>query len=255
VVLLHGFLGSGRNLRTLAQRLGELAPHLQILVLDLPGHGQSPPLPAGPITLEALARDVLATARAESLPSPFALVGHSLGGRVALAAARLAPDLLRGVTLLDIGPGRIDPATSETRKVLETLLAAPAEARDRRELRSFFIERGLSPGLSDWLLINLAAAPGRVHWAIDRAALARLHDQSMAEDLWDVVEAGRTPVRLIRGARSSYVKDSEAARLAAAGVPVTDLPEAGHFVHVDALPALLELLATDPALAEDAGQT
>ena len=67
-------------------------------------------------------------------------MGHSLGGRVALAAARRAPESVTDVTLLDIGPGPLDPATSETRRVLQVLLAAPAEARDRRELRPFFID-------------------------------------------------------------------------------------------------------------------
>jgi pimeloyl-ACP methyl ester carboxylesterase len=65
----------------------------------------------------------------------------------------------------------------------------------------------------------------------------------MAEDLWDVIVAGTPPVRLIRGGRSGYVTTAEAQRLEDAGVPVTVLPEAGHFVHVDALEALLDELA------------
>jgi esterase len=121
------------------------------------------------------------------------------------------------------------------------LLAAPAEARDRRELRPFFIERGLSPALSDWLLMNLATEAGRVRWAIDREALARLHDRSMAEELWDVIDDGRVPVRLIKGGRSRYVPEADAVRLAKAGLRVDTLPEAGHFVHVDALDALVDL--------------
>jgi esterase len=242
VVLLHGFLGSGRNLRTMAQRWSERAPGLQILVPDLRGHGQSPPLPADGAPLADLAGDVLATAEAQHLPTPFSVVGHSLGGRVALAAARRAPALISEVTLLDIGPGRIAPATSETRRVLDVLREAPAEASDRRGLRAFFIERGLSPALSDWLLMNLHTTPGRVHWAIDREALAGLHDRSMAEDLWPVIEAHEIPVRLIYGGRSKYVPPAELARLQAAGVPVAVLPDAGHFVHVDALPELLDEL-------------
>ena len=196
-----------------------------------------------------MAADVLATAAALDLPAPFRLVGHSLGGRVALAAARLAPAQVSEVVLLDIAPGPIDPLRSESRAVLDVLLAAPAEAADRRELRAFFIGRGLSPALSDWLLMNLANEAGRVRWRIDRAALDRFHASSMIEDLWDVVRAHEVPLRCIRGGRSGYVSDTEAARLRAAGCPVATLADAGHFVHVDALPALLEQLTAgaDPS--------
>src|ERR1700754_1245749 len=96
VVLLHGFLGSGKNLRTLAQRWLERAPDHQFVLPDLRGHGLSPPLPAQ-ADLYTLARDVLATARAAEVVEPFTIVGHSLGGRVALAAAALHPDRLQQV--------------------------------------------------------------------------------------------------------------------------------------------------------------
>jgi esterase len=249
VILLHGFLGSGRNLRTLAQRWQQRQPEHRFLLPDLRGHGVSPPLPAGdaPVTLEDLAADVLATARHHDLRAPFHLVGHSLGGRVALAAARIDPGAISEITLLDIGPGPIDPAFSESRRVLDMLIAAPAEAADRRELRAFFVGRGLSVPLADWLLMNLDNAGGRVRWRIDRAALDRLHGKSMTEDLWDVVGRHEIPISCIRGGRSRYVSDAEATRLRAAGCPTTTLPDAGHFVHVDALPALLDLLTGEVA--------
>ena len=243
-VLLHGFLGSGPNLRTLAQRWQEREPHLRLLIPDLRGHGRSPPLPETDTgaTLALLAADVLAAARAADLPAPFRLVGHSLGGRVALAAARIAPASITDVVLLDIAPGPIDPTVSESRRVLEVLLAAPPAAANRRELRAFLIARGLSLALADWLLMNLATEPGRVHWAIDRQALERFHDQSMREDLWDVIAAHQVPVRCIRGARSRYVTDADLARLEAEGCRTDTLADAGHFIHVEALPALLDLL-------------
>jgi esterase len=239
-VLLHGFLGSGKNLRTLAQRWSAVAPERTLLLPDLRGHGESPPLSAG-ADLDSLAADVLDAAA--GLPSPLSMVGHSLGGRVALAAARRAPGRVADVVLLDIGPGPMDPARSDTRRVLEILLGAPDEAADRRELRAHFVAQGLTPGLADWLLMNLRADQGRLHWRIDRRALAALHDRSMYEDLWPVVEAAPMPIRCIRGGRSSYVPAQEAERLAASGCRVDTLADAGHYVHVDALDALVALLA------------
>ncbi|HVQ77182.1 MAG TPA: alpha/beta fold hydrolase, partial [Candidatus Binatia bacterium] len=93
VLLLHGFLGSGRNLGGLARRLAAGDPGLSVITLDLTGHGSSPPLPSGAhaapggADLAMLAGDVLATADALGLRAPVPIVGHSLGGRVALRAA------------------------------------------------------------------------------------------------------------------------------------------------------------------------
>src|SRR5947209_6440758 len=85
VILLHGFLGSGRNLSSLARTWSQADPSRAFLMTDLTGHGVSPPLPPG-ATLETLARDVLDTAAAEGLRESLTVVGHSMGGRVALQA-------------------------------------------------------------------------------------------------------------------------------------------------------------------------
>jgi esterase len=242
VVLMHGFLGSGKNVRSLAQRWIAQRPDQRILVPDLPGHGNSPPLPPG-ADLARLADEVLATAASVALAAPVALVGHSLGGRVALAAAAVAPARVSELILLDIAPGPIDPGRTGTAEVLEVLLAAPAETPDRRTMRDFLLGRGLGPALADWLLMNLEpVAGGSYRWRIDRPALAAFHDRFNRSDLWPVVEARRLPIRCIRGGRSRQVSDADAARFQAAGCPVDTIPEASHYLHVDALDALVRLL-------------
>jgi pimeloyl-ACP methyl ester carboxylesterase len=240
-VLLHGFLGSGTNLRPLAVRWAERAPDRRFLLPDLVGHGTSPPLPPDP-ELDGAARAVLETAARAGVGPRLTLVGHSMGGRVALAAARVAPAALEEVVLLDIAPGPIDQRRAPTRGVLEALLAAPDTAPDRRTMREALLGRGLSPGLSDWLVMNVEPRGDGVAWRIDRRALEGLHDRFSSEDLWPIVESRPVPMRAIRGGRSGYVSDADAARLRAAGCPVETLPEAGHYVHVDALDALVELL-------------
>jgi esterase len=239
--LLHGFLGSGKNLRALAQRWPALQPDRRILVPDLPGHGASPPL-SPQDDPSALASDVLAAAASASLPEPFALVGHSLGGRVALAAAALAPGRLSEVVLLDIAPGPIDPALTGSARVLEILQAAPDQTPDRRTMRDFLLGRGLSQPTTDWLLMNLDSAEGAYRWRIDRAALAAFHDRFNRQDLWPIVEARPLPIRCIRGGRSRHVSDADADRLRAAGCQVDTLADAGHDLHAEALDPLLALL-------------
>lgn len=242
-ILLHGFLGSGKNLRTLAQKWLQRDERQCFLLPDLLGHGESPALPAN-ATLNTMAAAVLQTAADAGIPFPVQIVGHSLGGRIALACARVAPERVADVVLLDIGPGPIDPQKSESRHVLDVMLRAPAESTDRREMRAFFLSQGISPALSDWILMNLRQDDGLYRWRIDRRALDALHSTFTAEDLWPVIEAQEVPVHCAVGERSSYVPHAEAQRLRELGCDVHVLANAGHYIHVDALEPLLAWLVS-----------
>jgi esterase len=232
LVLLHGFLGSSRNLATLARELSERDPSLSLVALDLTGHGASPPLPVGADTA-ALARDVFVTADALGLRRPLRLVGHSLGGRVALRACLLDPAAVAHVTLLDIAPSPLDDE-GETTRVVEALAGAPEAGAAREIFRDHFRKAGLSRDLTEWLLLNLIRDGGSFRWRIDRTALAGLHPRIRAENLWPAVEGShRYTLHCIRGGLSDYVSDDDARRLRAAGCPVDTVEGAGHFLHVE----------------------
>jgi esterase len=232
LVLLHGFLGSSRNLATLVRELSGRDTSLTLVVLDLTGHGASPPLPAGADTA-TLARDVFETAGRLGLPRPLRLVGHSLGGRAALRACLLDPAAVAHVTLLDIGPSSLRDQ-GETARVVEALVGAPEAGANRDIFRDYFRKAGMSRDLTEWLLLNLIRDGGSYRWRIDRAALAALHPRIRAENLWPAVDGPRPySLHCIRGGLSDYVSDDDARRLRAAGCPVDTVEEAGHFLHVE----------------------
>jgi pimeloyl-ACP methyl ester carboxylesterase len=248
-LLLHGFLGSARNLGGLARRLAAADRGRSVVALDLTGHGASPELPAG-ADLATLAGDVLATSRALDLRAPLSVVGHSLGGRIALRAAALSPERIAHVALLDIGPSPI-PVNAETARAVSLLIQAPPRAT-REGFRTHFRAGGLADPIIEWLLTNLVAADGQHRWSIDRAALAALHARTSAEDLWPVAEAPRPwTLACIRGGRSGYVSDIDVPRLVAAGSRVITVEGAGHFLHVErpaeVLAALHEGLGACPS--------
>jgi pimeloyl-ACP methyl ester carboxylesterase len=247
LILLHGFLGSARNLAALGGLLVAGDPRLTVWALDLPGHGASPPLPPA-ADLATTASAVLATARALGLPGPLAIVGHSLGGRVALSAGRVEPAALSEIVLLDISPGPFRPETSEMAGVVPALLAAPERGPTREAFRQPLRAAGLSETLCDWLLTNLGPEAGGYRWRIDRPALAAFIGRANAEDLWGAVEDARPyRVRAIRGGRSPYLPDADIRRLVAGGCPVQTLAGAGHLLHVERPRELADqLLATSP---------
>lgn len=82
VVFLHGLLGSGNNLRTLAKRIQQKHNHIAPLLLDLRGHGQSPSGEGSsdPTTLNCCAKDVINTVQELGLrgggKSPVCVIGH-----------------------------------------------------------------------------------------------------------------------------------------------------------------------------------
>jgi len=231
LVLLHGFLGSARNLGTLARTLAERDPALGIVALDLTGHGASPPLPAGADTA-TLAADVLATAHALDVARPFAVVGHSLGGRVALRAAGLEPSALTSVTLLDIAPGPL--RDSGVAAIVEALRRAPDRLPTRGRARAHLVDAGVPAAIAEWLTLNLEPADGGYRWRIDRDALAALHARVAGEDLWPAVEGRHAyRVRCIRAARSGYVSEPDARRLEAADCPVATIRDTDHFLHIE----------------------
>ena len=244
VLLLHGFLGSGRNLTSLAQRLSEARSDLTIISADLPGHGTSPPMQP-PYDLRALVEPVVAFA--DALPAPLAIVGHSMGGRVGVEAANQRPDRVAQVLLLDIAPGPIGDRNTDLETVARALLAAPASFASRTEARAALMQHGLSAALADWLLMNLANVGGndgggRLVWRIDRQALVDFGKASRGDDLWPHAEAIAQKLALAYGRRSGFVTHADRARLAELGVETHAL-DAGHYLHVDALDALVAWLA------------
>lgn len=99
IVLVHGNMASSRWWQGIMEIM---ADEFELLALDLRGYGKSP---AGPptVTLADHAADIAELANASGF-APFTLVGHSLGGAVAMQFAALYPEMLEGLVLVDSAP-------------------------------------------------------------------------------------------------------------------------------------------------------
>lgn len=251
-LFLHGILGSGVNLRTLARKVleqrSELA--LEAVLVDLRAHGASQAPPGDADTLANAAADVAQLARALPVPARV-LVGHSFGGKVALAAAALLPDLWQ-VATLDSAPG-VRPAgrgsedTLAVLTVLESLGGGPWPSRDAfvGALRA----RGLERGIGQWLAMNLRREGDVYRLGLDLPRIHALLDSYFTTDLWPVLERPDGPrVHLVIAEHSPVYEERDRARAAAvaqasSGRVLVDVVEGGHWVHVDALDATAAVLA------------
>ncbi len=247
-LFLHGILGSRSNWRSIARRWIDARPGWGAVLVDLRMHGESQGL-APPHTVRTAAADL--DVLAGTLDGPIAaVVGHSFGGKVALAYAAEHPEL-EELWVIDSLPGaRPDGRGSEaTLRVVAMLRSLPRRWDDRDAFVARVIEAGYEQGLARWLAMNLERADGAYELRLDLDAIEALLDDYFAQDLWHVVEepAGDTQVHLVIAERSPVFDagDRERARRAAASHDRVHVHfvDAGHFVHVEAPDALLALLS------------
>lgn len=240
MLVLHGILGSGANWRSFARRLATACPSWGFVLVDLRAHGQSADAPP-PYTLRAAAEDLL---RLEAtLGKPIAAVlGHSFGGKVALALAEISPTPLDQVWVLDSLPGSRteELASPRTAAVVRMLEDMPQSFPTRERFVEIVEERGHDRTFAAWLAMNLRRDGDAYRLRIDMTKIRALFASYYHTDLWPVVEhpAKARELHFVVGGRSDVIAPDDRARLAAiaARAPhlhVHTLPSAGHWLHVD----------------------
>lgn len=246
VLFLHGFLGAGRNWASVGRGLVSERPDWGVVLVDLRLHGDSQGL-APPHTVGTSASDVNALIL-HLQASEAVVVGHSFGGKVALAAARAGDAFLRQIWVIDSTPsaGRTEAGAD---RLLGLLSRLPDRFGDRSEVVAAVQDGGFNQQLAEWTATNLVRRPDGYRWKFDLAALDLLLEDFYREDLWSVVEpsvAGREVI-FVRATRGSIMDDSAAERvrrLEADGecVRLIDL-EGGHWLNMANPDGLLALLA------------
>jgi esterase len=238
LLVLHGLLGRGGNWRTLVRALVDAHPDWGAVLVDLRMHGDSQGFTA-PHTVEAAALDLQALL--PMLPGPVdGVLGHSLGGKVALAFLARHRRLSHAI-VLDANPGpRPEGRGSETSAaVLGLLQGLPSTFPSREAFVSAVVAKGQTTGLAQWLAMNLVRTDAGFRFGLVLPAMEALLADVLRLDDWAILEAPPAGVQvdIILGGRSRVVEGEDLARLealAARGLlRLTILPEAGHWVQVD----------------------
>lgn len=198
LVVLHGLLGSSRNWQTVGR---DLASHFHVLAVDLRNHGAS--FHAGEMEWHALVEDVRHWLDSQSLIRAV-LLGHSLGGKVAMRLACRHPDRIDGLIVVDIAPKdyRSHAHRAEFAAMTELDLTT-IDSRATAELR--FEARVPDWGMRKFLTTNLERDEnGGWRWSIPlaelTAALPRLESNSL-----EPTDQYAGPAVFILGSKSRYV--------------------------------------------------
>jgi esterase len=233
VAILHGLFGSGRNWRSAAQHL---AAHYRVLAFDLRNHGASPW--ADGMAYDAMVEDLRASLQARGLDHA-ALLGHSMGGKVAMLAALLYPAEVDRLIVVDVAPV---PNPPNLLGYVRAMRAVDLRGITRRSEVDALLS-GAIPNATEraFLLQNLLIADGSARWRLNLEAIERDFPEISGFPYLPADTAYRGPTLFIAGARSNYLqpKDEPAIRRLFPQARIIRIEGAGHWIHAEQPDAFL----------------
>jgi len=226
VILLHGLFGSGANLGALARNLRE---EFAVFNPDLPNHGRSnwsvdPDLPG-------MADSLCRWMDEEGLPRAH-LVGHSLGGKVAMQLAVRDPGRVESLVVADIAPVKY---TAHHDGVFAALAAvADGQCASREEAARLMAPHLQEDAVIQFLLTSLLRdAGGQYGWRFDLEGIRAAYPALQAAP-----QGGRSypgPVLFIKGGDSDYIQAQHKLAITSffPAATVKVMPDCGHWLHVE----------------------
>ncbi|WP_251978479.1 alpha/beta fold hydrolase [Salinicola avicenniae] len=242
LVVLHGLFGSADNWRS---HIKHWQTRRRVIAVDLRNHGRSPHIEG--MAYPAMAKDVMALLDALEIER-FDLLGHSMGGKVAITLARQHPQRVARLVVADVAPVAYGHGHDDVFAALRRVESAqPTSRKDADRVMAAVID---SVPTRQFLATNLVRDDdGIMRWRVGLDEIAADYEAIIAAPGGDSPYEG--PTLLLRGSESHYVLDRyrEAIEAVLPAVELRTLEGAGHWLHAEQPEAFRE--AVD-AFLEDA---
>jgi esterase len=227
LIILHGFLGSLDNWHTLATEWGKAG--LCVWSLDLRNHGKSPHTEEH--SLQLMVDDLNDFMFQQQLTSAV-ILGHSMGGKVAMLFALQYPDLCEKLIVADMAPRAYKPGHDE---VFDAIFSLDLETIESRKQAEEIMKQYLGDNATrQFILKNLDRnEKGKYEWKFNLKTLFTFYDE-----IRKPIESRHTfdkPSLFLRGEQSSYVRDNDMPSIEALfpQVQLVTVDQAAHWLHAE----------------------
>ncbi|MCP4391581.1 MAG: alpha/beta fold hydrolase [Gammaproteobacteria bacterium] len=227
LVVLHGLFGSGKNWQSHRRHFGS---QFEVFNVDLRNHGES--FHSDDMNYPVMADDVATLLQSLNLAN-CNMLGHSMGGKVAMTLAVNYPVLLDRLVVADIAPVSYFHHYDD---LIEPILALPLSTIESRSQADQLLRQNIPEDqLRAFLLQNLVREPDGWRWRVNWRAIQR--DMEFLTGFDDLRDGWRIdlPTLFIRGARSDYIGDAEIdvinRHFGQAGFATIE--DAGHWLHAE----------------------
>jgi esterase len=237
LVMLHGLLGMSDNLMSVARVLGA---KFRVILLDHRNHGRSDHHPD--FGYDAMANDLLELLDSLNIYQ-VSLIGHSMGGKVAIKFAYDNPGLVNKLVVVDISPTAY-ARTTEHQTIIDEMTAINlAQYSNRNELELVVRQKFGGTYKEHLVLKNIALTQSKtLAWKCNLAAIK----ENLAKILGEILPAARfhKPTLFVKGANSNYIQphDEDLIRQHFSNVLIKTISNAGHLVHADNPAGFIEVV-------------
>lgn len=233
LILLHGLFGSGNNWGAVAKHF---AQYFQVISVDLRNHGNSPHTDKQDYAV--MAEDLAELCDALNLNTVH-LLGHSLGGKVAMQFATQFPQRVDKLVVVDMAMRAYADAHTH---LIDAMMAVDLSAvRSRNEVDLALSSSINQAAVRQFLLMNLVKSGEQFAWRINLAAL-KANYPAMQQAVCELALYDK-PCLFIRGEHSDYLSDDDIDHIKAhfTQAQFASLP-AGHWVHAEQPQAFMALV-------------
>lgn len=225
VIVLHGLLGSERNWHTVARKMSE---HFHLLIPDQRNHGVSPHDPVHSIVAM---REDLEEFIDEHIHSRFYLLGHSMGGHVAMNYAFHHPETLNALIVEDIAPRAY--GTGLTDIILAMEAVDLPQFKEKKQVERELENKIKNKDVRQFVMTNLTRHHEVLHWRVNLPALRHFAENEIVRFRAHDYHAFQGPALFIGGENSQYhlKKDEILIKKHFPQARIEMVERAGHWVH------------------------
>lgn len=227
IIILHGMFGMLDNWQWVAK---QLANEFMVFCVDLRNHGKSPH--SDEFGYEIMSEDIYNFMQ-EHWIHKAVIIGHSMGGKVAMNFALDHEDMVEKLIVVDIAPIQYKGNHEE---ILDSLSALPIQQIESREEAQFFLRNRIKEESTiQFILKNLTRnTDGRYIWKMNLPVIQAHYQEILSHQPTHSKYEG--PTLFIKGANSGYIETDKIENQVKDNfthVKLSVIPNAGHWVHAE----------------------